>query len=498
MPGHRKGPSTIKLTVMGKTPLQVRFSERKRQIRELADRLAPERETWIRRNAYYYEQDYRYMRFLVPKGLRVLDLGCGTGRLLATLKPSQGIGVDISPYMVEIAQQKHPELEFRVGDVEDPELIESLGGPFDIIVLSDTIGSLEDCQATLSSLHRLCTPDTRVIAAYYSRMWGPFLRIARTLGLQMPTMRQNWLATEDIENIFHLADFEVVARDWRQLLPRRAFGLGPLLNRYIAILPAVRRACLRNYVVARPQPDGAKKLLSATVVVPCRNERGNIEAVVKRLPKFCDDIELIFVEGHSTDGSIEEIRRVISAYPDRDIKVFVQDGTGKGDAVRKGFAHARGDALMILDADLTMPPESLPKFYDAVISGKGEFISGSRLVYQMQDEAMRSLNLLANQVFSWLFTWLLNQRLTDTLCGTKVLLRRHYQQIVANRVYFGEFDPFGDFDLILGAAKLNLKVLEIPIQYAARTYGETQISRFRHGWLLLRMVFFALRKLKTF
>jgi SAM-dependent methyltransferase len=474
------------------------MSERKRRILELADRLAPERNSWIRRNSYYYEEDYRYMRFLVAEGLRVLDLGCGTGRLLAELKPSYGVGVDISRRMIEVAKHDHANLKFKVGDVEDSTFLDTLEGPFDVIILSDTIGALDDCQATLERLHRLCTPDTRIIAAYYSRLWYPILRVARILGLQMPVVEQNWLATEDIENVLQLADFEVVKREWRQLLPRHAFGVGPLLNRYVAILPVIRRACLRNYVIARPRPELTREKLSATVVVPCRNERGNIEAVVRRLPAFCDDIELIFVEGHSKDGSLQEIHRVINAYPDRDIKVFEQEGIGKGDAVHKGFANARGDVLMILDADLTMPPEALSKFYDAIASGKGEFINGSRLVYPMQHEAMRFLNLLANQGFSWLFSWLLNQRFTDTLCGTKALRRRHYEQIVANRAYFGEFDPFGDFDLIFGATKLNIKVVEIPIRYAAREHGETQISRFRHGWLLLRMVFFALRRLKAF
>jgi glycosyltransferase involved in cell wall biosynthesis len=189
---------------------------------------------------------------------------------------------------------------------------------------------------------------------------------------------------------------------------------------------------------------------------------------------------------------------VIGQYPDHDIKVLAQDGKGKGDAVRKAFEHARGDVLMILDADLTMPPEALPKFYEALASGKGEFINGTRLVYPMENDAMRFLNWVANRVFSWLFTWLLNQRFTDTLCGTKVLAKGHYQQIARNRNYFGDFDPFGDFDLIFGAAKANLKIIEIPIKYASRKYGETQISRFRHGWLLLRMVVFAFRKLKAF
>lgn len=234
------------------------------------------------------------------------------------------------------------------------------------------------------------------------------------------------------------------------------------------------------------------------MLIPCRNEKGNIEPAIERLPAFCQDIEIIYVEGGSKDGTPEEIQRVIAKYPQLDIKVLTQDGKGKGDAVRKGFAHARGDVLMILDADLTMPPEALPKFYDAIASGKGEFINGTRLVYPMEQEAMRFLNLLANQTFSWLFSWLLNQRFTDTLCGTKVLTKKHYEAIAANRKYFGDFDPFGDFDLIFGASKLNLKVIEIPITYASRRYGETQISRFRHGVLLLGMVIFAFKKLKAF
>ena len=235
---------------------------------------------------------------------------------------------------------------------------------------------------------------------------------------------------------------------------------------------------------------------STTVLIPCRNEKGNIESAVKRLPDFCEDLEILYVEGNSQDGTLDEIRRVIAAYPNRDIKVLIQDGKGKGDAVRKGFDNARGDVLMILDADLTVPPEDLPKFYKAISSGKGEYINGTRLVYPMDDQAMRFLNFWANRTFSVLFTWLLNQRFTDTLCGTKVLTKKNYEKIVANRSYFGDFDPFGDFDLIFGATKLSLKVVEVPIRYAAREYGETQISRFRHGWLLLKMVFFAYKKLK--
>lgn len=473
-------------------------SPRKQAVQALFDRLAPERATWISRNGYFYEQDFAYMRFLAPKGLRILELGCGSGHLLAALEPSYGIGIDISPEMVRHAQQLHPHLDFVEGDIESPILLKDLKQTFDVVLISDTIGLLDDCQQALENLHAVCAARTRVIVAYYSHAWEPVLGVAGKLGLKMPQLEQNWLSTDDIMGLLELADFEPIKREWRTLLPRKAFGLGSLLNRYVAPLPVLRRFCLRNYVVARPARNVALGSPSATVLVPCRNERGNVEAAVWRIPDFCPDLEILFVEGGSKDGTFEEIERVIAAYPDRDIKVVRQPGRGKGDAVRAGFAKARGEVVMILDGDLTMPPETLTKFYEALVSGKGELVNGSRLVYPMEQEAMRFLNQVANHVFSKLFSWLLNQRFTDTLCGTKVLTKANYEQITANRSYFGDFDPFGDFDLIFGAAKLSLKFVELPVRYAARTYGETQISRFRHGWLLLRMVAFAFRKLKAF
>ena len=469
---------------------------RKKIIEETSDLLASSRDQWIKKNSYFYNNDHSYMKFLVGDNMRVLELGCGTGQLLNSLNPSYGMGIDLSSNMISIAQKNYPNLSFIQGDVEDNELISSLQGSFDFIILSDTIGYLDDCEVAFERLHSLCTPDTRLIVSYYSWRWQPILALGEKIGLKMPSSEMNWLSTEDTMGFLHLADFEPVKREWRQLVPRSLFGLGTLINRLIGTLPLIRRLSLRNYLVARPVRDVKLRKTSTTVLIPCRNEKGNIENAVKRLPDFCEDLEILYVEGNSQDGTLDEIHRVIEAYPDKDIKVLVQDGKGKGDAVRKGFDHARGDILMILDADLTVPPEDLTKFYKAISSGKGEYINGTRLVYPMDNQAMRFLNFWANRTFSVLFTWLLNQRLTDTLCGTKVLTKKNYEKIVANRSYFGEFDPFGDFDLIFGATKLNLKIVEVPIRYAAREYGETQISRFQHGWLLLKMVVFAYKKLK--
>lgn len=475
-----------------------KLSPRKQAICDFADRMAPERDAWIARNALYHEEDLNYLSFLVPQGLRVLVLGGDIGLVLDRLKPSHGVGVSISEKMIALARDRFPDYEFHAGDVEDPQVLGTLTGTFDVIVLADMIGLLEDCEAMLASLQRLCRSDTRIVIAYWSHLWEPILKVASAVGHRMPQVEENWLSTADVDNLLNLSDFEIVKREWRQLLPKRLLGFGAIINRYVATLPVVRHFCLRNYIVARSSPKGPKQTLSVSVVIPCRNERGNIEAAVERLPLFAEDMEILFVEGHSSDGTLEECSRVKDRYADRDIKVLVQDGKGKGDAVRKGFEAARGDVLMILDADLTVPPEVLPKFHSAIERGKGEFINGTRLVYPMEKGAMRFLNFLANRAFAVIFSFLLNQRFSDTLCGTKVLRRSHYLQIADNRAYFGEFDPFGDFDLIFGAAKLNLKIAEIPIRYAERSYGETQISRFQHGWLLLRMVIFAWRKLKAF
>jgi glycosyltransferase involved in cell wall biosynthesis len=190
--------------------------------------------------------------------------------------------------------------------------------------------------------------------------------------------------------------------------------------------------------------------------------------------------------------------RVKEKYSNKNIVVEKQTGKGKGNAVREAFEKSTGDILMILDADLTTPPEDMPKFYDAICSKRGEFINGCRLVYPMERQAMRFLNLLANKFFGLFFTYLLGQKVKDTLCGTKVVLKSDYNKIKNNRKYFGEFDPFGDFDLLFGAAKLNLKIAEIPVRYKEREYGSTQISRFSHGWLLIKMSLFAAKKIKFF
>ena len=457
------------------------------------DSLAQVRGKWRRRAAYYHQEIERYLRFLIPAGSSVLEIGCGTGELLAALEPSRGVGVDISPRMVEEARRNFPALDFRVDDMEDLQISEK----FDYVLVVDTIGHVDDIQLAFSQLHKVCRPETRVIVVYYNYLWAPVLKFAEFAGLRMRQALQHWLPLGDIANLLYLNDFEVIRKGYKVLLPIRIPLFSTFCNRFLANMPIFWKLSINEVLVAKPmavRKDPSQ--VSCSIVIPCRNEQGNIENAIRRTPDMGRATEIIFVEGHSSDGTLAECYRVQEAYPDRDITVLVQDGKGKGDAVRKGFAAARHDVLMILDADLTVPPEDLPKFFDAIASGKGEFINGSRLVYRMEKQAMRFLNILGNKFFSRAFTYLFEQRIRDTLCGTKVLWKSDYEKIIAGRSYFGEFDPFGDFDLLFGAVKLNLKIVEIPIRYRERSYGTTQISRFRHGLLLLKMVFFALGKIK--
>ncbi|MFZ5877756.1 MAG: glycosyltransferase [Chloroflexota bacterium] len=453
------------------------------------DALAQRRESWRGGGGWYHRRLREVFRFLVHPGQRVLEIGCGEGGLLAALQPSRGLGVDFSAEMIQRGRAKHPELEFVLADAHD---LSAVSGPFDAILLSDTINDLWDVQRVFEQLRPLCTPRTRLVINFYSHLWEFPLSILQRLGLASPTLDQNWLTREDVSGMLHLAGFEPIRFTNEALWP---LPLGGFANRFLVRFWPFSELALANFVIARPAPQPAAPP-KVSVIVPARNESGNIRAIFERTPGMGRETELVFVEGHSKDDTFAAIQREMAAHPEIPAQLHRQTGIGKADAVRLGYDKAAGDVLMILDADLTVPPEDLPRFYEALVSGRGEFINGVRLVYPMEKQAMRGLNFLGNKFFSLAFSWLLGQSIRDTLCGTKVLWRADYEQIAAHRAYFGDFDPFGDFDLIFGAAKLNLKIIDLPIRYRERTYGSTNISRWKHGLLLLRMVAFAARRIK--
>jgi SAM-dependent methyltransferase len=441
----------------------------------------------------YHRRLARLYRFLVPAGARVLEVGCAQGDLLAALEPAEGVGVDFSPEMIARARARHPRLRFVEADAHELDL----GETFDVIVLSDVINDLWDVQQVFRAVKRHSTPRTRVVMNFYSRLWELPLRAAERLGLKRPNLYQNWLTVGDVAALLALADFEVIRRREEVLLPLPVPPVSTFADRFLVKLWPFNQLALTNFIVARPLPAAPRaERPTVSVVVAARNEEGNIPAVFARVPELGAGTELVFVEGWSEDDTYAAIERAIAEHPGRRALLLKQTGQGKADAVRLGFREASGDVLMILDADLTVPPEDLPRFLEALTAGKADFVNGSRLVYPMESRAMRFANLAGNKFFSLAFSWLLGQPVKDTLCGTKALWREDYERLAAGRSYFGDFDPFGDFDLLFGASKLNLKILDLPVRYRERAYGQTNIRRWRHGLLLLRMVAFAARRIK--
>lgn len=435
-------------------------------------------EYWLRKNHYYHGLVTRFYQSLIPRGSRVLQLQCKNGYLLASLGASFGVGIDDDEGTLADARNTHPQHEFHSSLESVPSTT------FDYIIVSFAIMETGDINTLLNSIGRFCNPRTRIIIETYTILWAPILWITQKIGLRRPSQLKNWVAKSDLDNFTDLAGYDTVTRGGHTLCPLYIPLISPFLNTVIAHVPFINRLCLHQWTLLRPVTHQIQTA-SVSVIVPCRNEKGNIKAAVERCPSMGKYTELIFVEGHSHDGTLEEITKIIPLYPEKNVTCYVQKGKGKSDAVRMGFEHATGDVVMILDADLTTPPEELPQFLNALLSGKGECINGSRLVYGMESQAMDFLSLVANKFFGSLISWITGQTVTDSLCGTKVLWRNDYHNILAQRTRLGSFDPFGDFDLLFGASLLNLKIINVPIHYKRRTYGKTNICRFKDVWFLL-------------
>ncbi len=459
------------------------------------NQIAPSWIAYRKKRTYYWNSITRLCNYFIPTDHKVLEIGCATGELLAGLTARDKTGIDFSSGMIALAREQFPDIRFEEMSAEEL----SLNTTYDTIILSNLMGVLPDIEKVLNQIHPLTHPQSHLIITYYNRLWEPLIRLAEWMRIKRRTPIQNWLSSHDLKNLLYLADFETYRVTRSLLIPYNLPILSWFLNHIVSRLPILNQLSLNRYIFARPIPaatDFARKY-SVTVVIPARNEAGNIEEAILRMPMMGKHTEIIFVEGNSSDYTWEKIQEMCRKYAaTHDIKAIQQEGKGKGDAVRAGFKIAQGDILMILDADLTVPPEDLPYFYNALAQGKGEFINGVRLVYAREKNAMRPLNTLGNYFFGILFTWLLEQPVKDTLCGTKVLFRSDYERLVSNRPFFGEFDPFGDFDLLFGAYKLNLKIVDLPIRYRERKYGATNIRRFSHGLILLKMAAFAAAKIK--
>lgn len=447
----------------------------------------------------YFRRKLRELvgRFVNP-GARVLDVGCGTGDLLESLRPREGVGLDCSVQMAHLAMRQHPRMTFAVGFGENADEADIPAGPYDYITLVNAVGEMADIGQCLRKLHPYCAAHTRIIIVQYNYLWEPICRLAARLGLRMDSPTPNWLSPAALENMLQVNGYEVVRKGHSLPLPLRIPGLNWLCNSVLGRFYGFRRLGFLQYAVARPLvPAESPQSHTCSVVVPCKNEQDNIAGLVARIPEMGSGTEIIFVDDKSDDATARRVGEAIEQNPQRNIRLVPGPGQGKGAACRAGFAEATGDVFMILDADMTVMPEELPAFFEAITQGRGEFVNGTRLVYPLADQAMRPANIMGNKMFACLFTLLLEQRISDTLCGTKVIWKRDYEKIIAARDYFQGGDLWGDYDWIFGAARNNLKIVELPVHYMERTAGETKMTkRLRNAWVMLRMCRVAFWKLR--
>lgn len=476
------------------------LAERRQKSADHQSSIAKRRTFWIDHNRYYYEILARLLRFLVEPGKRVLSVRCGTGDLLASVRPAFGVGIDISFEMIEVARQRHPGFTYAQAFPDTEDFTECFGTAeekYDYVIFAG-IDDTVDVQKALQNIRTVCDRHTRLIVISYNHLWEPLVTLAEWLGMKVPTIEQNWLSHKDISSLLALSGYDMLGQRRAVLCPKYIPLLSAFLNAFCARLPGLNRLCMTEIHVARVIPEPVRpKDIAVSVIVPCKDERGNIEDAVRRIPKLGKRTEIIFCDDKSTDGTADEVRRVQTLYPDRNVRLEFGPGICKSKNVWTGFDAATGDVLAILDADLTTMPEELPYFVQAIASGVAEFINGSRLVYPVPPAAMKTANMVGNKFFSLSFSYLLNQRVKDTLCGTKVLWRSDWERIKPLQGTWGIEDRWGDYELLFGAAKLNLRIVDLPVHYQERIHGTTKMTRvFHNGLVMLRMCWHGFLKLK--
>jgi ubiquinone/menaquinone biosynthesis C-methylase UbiE len=459
--------------------------ERER-IKAYFDRIAPVWDYWHDRNQFYHTGMSKIVQGMVPPRMAVLELGSGTGGLLAALQPSCGVGLNVAQELTERARQKYPQFEFYTTDVDQVKAPDNFFPQY--LVMTNLLDYVYDVWDQLENLKPLIGDGALLVIATNNPLWAPILRFASKVGMRMPDSPRNFITNKDIRSILNLQGFDVVEEGLALPVPKRIPIVGDILNAILPELPLLRFTSSIQYIAVRSRVT--RPSLSCSVIVPCHNEEGNIAECVRRIPDMGTWTEIVVVDDGSTDQTRQRVREIMRT--DSRVRLIGFDhNQGKANAVRAGFEAARGDVLMILDADMAVMPEDLPKFFKPLQSGNADFVNGTRLVYPMEDRAMRIANFLGNKAFCYLASWIIRQRVSDTLCGTKALFKRDYM-----RMPMGGKERWGDFDLLFGGARLRLRILEIPVHYQERRAGVSKMRAMREGWRFLRACWHGWRMLR--
>lgn len=441
------------------------------------DSMAADYDAYLNKNAYYHYQINSFIASVITPKSSVLEIGSATGALVSALANVQYLGIDFSPKMVEAAAGKFPGVKF---------LCSGLSGlreekKYDFCVMSNLLDYLPDIWTELELLKKFMHQDSKLIITTSNPLWEPVLRMAAQFRLKTPDGPRNFITNNDIMNFLQLLDYEVIEYGYRIFLPKGIPAVSAVINKIIPLIPGFRNLCAMQFIIARVKPEKTmRKRLSCSVIIPCHNEADTIENCLSRVPAIGSSTEVIVVDDGSSDATALKVRGFTSTHTKVRLISYPKN-KGKGFAVKTGFDAATGDVLMILDADMAVEPEELPRFFELLEDGRAEFVNGTRMIYPRENESMKLLNFIGNKFFGIILSLIMGQRNTDTLCGTKALRKKHYLNMKLGDC------PWGDFDLLFGAAKLRLKMVELPVHYKKRFAGQSKMKPFKHGWQLLKM-----------
>lgn len=354
---------------------------------------------------------------------------------------------------------------------------------FELIILSDVIEVYDDLHVLFESINELLTENGVLLITSINTKWKIPLKLLEILNLKEKTKQFSHIHNKKFENIAAGVGFELISSKTRQFLPFKLFKIGNIFNKILEIIFFNFRLGIKSYILFRKNNKFFNQM-TKSIIIPAKNEEGNLKKLVDRIPKTLNT-ELIFSIGESKDKTLEIALEIQQNNKDFNIKVFEQSKNGKANAVWEAVEKSNGEIIAILDSDISVDPEELVNFYEIIENNYADFVNGTRLIYEMEKGSMRFINRFGNRMFQYLIGKIINEPITDSLCGTKVFKKSLLKNIFWWQKTYKLNDPFGDFDLLFSASYSGAKILEYPIHYRARTYGNTQISRFRDGYKLI-------------
>lgn len=382
--------------------------------------------------------------------------------------------------------EKSHNLDFlNVDTNEDLNKILINNTKYDCIVLSDMFEVNDDILGLLKLLKKNLNNDGTILLTSITPIWDGVLSILEMLNLKNKSKKRSYIHLNKLSAVLDTINFQITGKRTRQYFPFKLFYFGNIINNFLEIILYFFNFGIRSYFTIKEIEDTAEKdVLSKTIIVPAKNEEGNLNELINRIPYLGNNVEVIISCGISNDNTLGMAKSLKS--DNFIIKVIEQTSKGKANAVWEACEQSSNDLIAILDADLSVDPEELSSFFELIETKKCDFVNGTRLIYSMEKGSMRFINNFGNRLFQYVVSKIIRLPLTDSLCGTKVFKKNLYEKIKKWQSVVKIKDPFGDFDLLFAAAYSSQKIVEYPIHYRARKYGTTQIRRFKDGFKLIK------------